>query len=143
MSEKYLGECAFKDRVESFFISFLSPTFVITVSGSSFNPCGHLILNLGGYGGTYTHIAEVNGYPHFMNQNGYDRYLRENGKIELKRVRVNVPYPMKAKIKLEQLKYERWVWMVLPNNCAHYVEEILQAGGCNFELKSNCPTHGK
>jgi hypothetical protein len=102
-----------------------------------------MILNIGGYVGTYTHIAEVNGYPYYMNQKGYERYLHENGKTELKRERVNVPYPEKAKRKLEQLKYERWTWMVLPNNCVRYVEEILHAGGCNFNLKSNCPAYGK
>lgn len=102
-----------------------------------------MILNIGGHGGTYTHIAEASGYPYFMNQKGYERYLRENNKIELKRVRVNIPKPRQAKLKLEKLKYQRWTWMVLPNNCAHYVEEILQAGGCNFNLHYNCPAVGK
>lgn len=143
MSEKYLGECSGNGRPEGFFISFLSPTYVITVNGSSLNPCGHMLLNVGGHGGTYTHIAEVNGYPYFMNQKGYERYLAENGKIELKRERVIVPKPQKAKKKLQKLKYERWTWMILPNNCAHYVEEILQAGGSDFNLKTNCPKYGK
>lgn len=78
-----------------------------------------------------------------MNQKGYERYLYENNKIELKRVRVKIPNPQKAKRKLKQLTYQRWTWMVLPNNCVHYVEEILQAGGCDFNLKSYCPKIGK
>ncbi|MGD9213815.1 MAG: hypothetical protein PVJ84_03330 [Desulfobacteraceae bacterium] len=143
MSEGYVGECALNGHPEGFFISFLSPTFVITVNGNSLNPCGHMLLNIGGYGRIYTHIADVRGYPYFMNQKGYERYQLENNKIELSRVRVNIPNPQKAKLKLNQLKYQRWTWMVLPNNCVHYVEEILQAGGCDFNLKSNCPKIGR
>lgn len=42
----------------------------VTVSGASWNPCGHLLLNTGGVGGWYFHIAEVRGKPKFMRQAG-------------------------------------------------------------------------
>lgn len=64
MSGKYAGECALNGRPEGFFISFLSPTYVVTVNGSSLNPCGHMLLNIGVYGKVYTHIADVRGYPY-------------------------------------------------------------------------------
>jgi hypothetical protein len=147
MAEKYVGINALTGRVERFFISFIAPTYVVTVSGNT--PCGHMLLNIGGHGGTYTHVLGgdrfpwINGYPYFMNQKGYERYLRENKRMELKRVQVNVPNPAKAKRKLNKLKYQQWFWKGLTDNCVSYVETILQAGGAGFDLQPNCPKYGK
>ena len=54
----------------------------VVVSGSSWNPCGHMLLNTGGPNGYYFHIAEVKGRPRYMDHDGYKRYLEENDKRE-------------------------------------------------------------
>jgi hypothetical protein len=136
--EKYVGDSGFNGH----FVTFLAPTFVIIVSGSALNPCGHMLLNTGGFGGSYFHIGEVAGFPYSMNQAGYERYLLENNKIEISRTMVSISKPDAAKRKLSELLSNRWIWGVVPNNCVHFVEEVLQAGGSNFNLKSNCPTLG-
>ena len=115
-------------------------TYVVVVSGSSWNPCGHTILNVGGVNGHYLHIAG-DGYarPYYMDAKGYQRYLSENKKKELSRQYVKVPKPLKAQQRLDELAAKPWLWMVLPNNCASFVEKILQAGGAEGGLYSNCP----
>ena len=63
----------------------------VVVSGSSWNPCGHMLLNTGGPNGYYFHIAEVKGRPRYMDHDGYKRYLEENDKRELSRTRSIFP----------------------------------------------------
>jgi len=116
-----------------------SRTYAVTVSGAAWNPCGHLLLNTGGRGGYYFHVAEVRGRPKYMRQSGYERYLKENEKKELSRVSVKVPDPAAANRKLEELLLKKWTWFVLPNNCASFVEDVVQAGGSKAGLYSNCP----
>jgi len=106
-----------------------------------------MLLNLGGKWGwvsgrraAYFHVAELRGYPRYMDEVGYQRYLQENGKKELSRRRVYVPNPAGAANKLAELLSKEWIWFVLPNNCANFVEEVLQAGGVRAGLYSNCPT---
>jgi hypothetical protein len=112
----------------------------VVVSGAKWNPCGHALLNVGGRGGWYYHVNELRGYPRYMDEAGYRRYLRENGKREVNRQRVPLPDPDGALAKLEGLLAEKWTWFVLPNNCASFVEDVLQAGGADAGLYSNCPT---
>lgn len=112
----------------------------VVVSGSSWNPCGHMLLNTGGPNGYYFHIAEVKGRPRYMDHDGYKRYLEENDKRELSRTRVNIPEPSKCNRKLEELLRKTWNWYLLPNNCASFVEDVLQAGGTSAGLYSNCPS---
>ena len=114
-------------------------TYAVVVSGSGPNFCGHLILNLGGRGGNYFHVAGIVTQPRMMNQSGYDRYLRENRKSELQRFRVSITNRNAAMLKLEELLSARWAWGVLPHNCASFVEEIVFAGGSSAGLYSNCP----
>lgn len=114
--------------------------FAVVVSGARWNPCGHMLLNTGGRGGWYFHVAEVRGRPRFMNERGYRRYLEENGKRELSRVAVAIKDPGACNAKLEELLAKQWTWFLLPNNCVHFVEEVLQAGGTSAGLYSNCPT---
>jgi hypothetical protein len=114
-------------------------TFAVVVSGDGPNFCGHLLLNIGGVGGYYLHVAGVRTYPRIMNQSGYFQYLKENNKKELKRFRVEISKPMSAMLKLEQLLSAKWQWGVLPHNCASFVEEIVEAGGSTAGLYSNCP----
>jgi hypothetical protein len=111
----------------------------VVVSGSRFNPCGHMLLNAGGCAGWYFHITEVHGYPRYMGAQGFRRFLRENDKREVVRIGVPLPDPARAMRKLEELLEQKWTWFVLPHNCVHFVEEVLQAGGGKERLWSNCP----
>lgn len=112
-------------------------TYAVVVSGSGPNFCGHQILNLGGL---YFHVAGVHAEPLMMTDVGYQRYLKETRKKELQRYRVMVRDHDAAMFKLEQLLSRKWRWGGLPNNCATFVEEIVQAGGSSAGLYFNCPT---
>jgi hypothetical protein len=114
--------------------------YVVVVTGSFLNPCGHMLLNAGGCTGWYFHVAELRGFPRFMGAEGYRRFLRENGKRELSRVHVPLPDPGAAMARLEKLLENKWSWFVLPHNCVDFVEEVTRAGGSPAGLWSNCPT---
>ena len=118
----------------------LGRAFAVVVSGAALNPCGHMLLNVGGTGGFYFHVTEVHGYPKYMTESGYKRYLTENKKVEISRSFVALRNPRGSLAKLEELLSKKWTWYVLPNNCARFVEEVLQAGGTKAGLYSNCPT---
>jgi len=113
--------------------------FAVVVSGVAINPCGHMLMNVGGGTGYYIHIAGRNTYPKYMNEAGYQRYLIENNKTELSRTAVKLKHPERSLAKLEELLSKTWAWWVLPHNCAAFVEEVLQAGGTRAGLYSNCP----
>ena len=117
--------------------------YAVVVSGAMLNPCGHLLLNTGGVGGWYFHVADLRGRPKFMDEKGYNLYLKENKKKELSRTFVRIPDPAASNRKLEQLLQEQWTWFILPNNCASFVEDVLQAGGTDAGLYSNCPSREK
>ena len=117
-------------------------SYAVVVSGSTFNPCGHLLLNVGGLGGWYFHIGAKKwpDRPRFMDENGYKRYLKDNKKKELSRTFVKLPNPDDSNSKLEELLGKQWVWFILPHNCASFVEDVLQAGGTSAGLYFNCPS---
>jgi hypothetical protein len=106
------------------------------VSGSGPNFCGHAILNAGEY---YFHVDGLNNFPLYMNSAGHRRYLKENEKRELRRTYVPLSNPQGAQRKLEALSAKRWQWLVLPHNCASYIEEIFEAGGSRLHNLLNCP----
>lgn len=111
---------------------------VVAVSGIT--PCGHALLRVGSkQGGYYFHVAGVKELPHYMNESGYQRYLKEEGKTEWRRVPVYLPQPQAALIYLEGLMANTWTWLVLPNNCVAFVEEVIKAGGGDWASNSNCP----
>jgi hypothetical protein len=113
---------------------------VVAVSGDGPNLCGHLLIYTGpGRGGYYFHVAELRGYPRYMNEAGYQRYLRETGKTELRRRYLSLPNPQGALLYLEGLMANTWTWLVLPNNCVAFVEEVIKAGGGKWSSYSNCP----
>ena len=85
-------------------------------------------------------MTEVKGYPRYMTEKGFRKYLDTNGKREISRTFVPVPHPEKAYAKAEELLSRSWSWWAIPHNCASFVEEVLQAGGTNAGLYSNCPT---
>ncbi len=113
---------------------------LVIVSGSGPNLCGHAILNAGDF---YFHVDGLNGRPWYMPEGGYRRYLRENKKRELFRRFVPLKNPAGAQEKLEELSAKNWRWLVIPNNCASYVEEIFTAGGSAESIITNCPVRWK
>jgi hypothetical protein len=114
-------------------------TEAVVVSGDGPNFCGHLILNVGGIGGMYFHVAGFRTFPRQMTEEGYRRYLRETKKKELRRFPVILTKPDSAMLKMENLLAAKWTWGILPHNCASFVEEIVAAGGSSAGLYSNCP----
>lgn len=120
-----------------------SNTYAVVVSGSGPNFCGHMLLNVGGYGGRYFHAAGgVYHRPLMMDSLGYTRYLKENKKKEFNRQKLHIPKPFAAQAKLEEIMLKKRLWLVLPNNCVNFVEEIIRAGGNKQGLYTNCPTIG-
>lgn len=113
--------------------------YAVVVSGDGPNFCGHLILNTGGVGGMYFHVAGAHTFPRKMTEAGYRQYLKQSDKKELKRFSVTISNTSGAMLKLEELLAGKWTWGVLPHNCASFVEEIVQAGGSGAGLYSNCP----
>ncbi len=47
--------------------------------------------------------------------------------------------PEGAQVELERLARKHWLWAVLPNNCATFVERVLKAGGVHVYNLWNCP----
>jgi len=113
---------------------------IVAVSGSGPNFCGHLILHTRSTIPLYFHVAEVYGVPRYMTEQGFQRYLRENGKTEIRRRYLALPNPQGANLYLENLLANAWTWLVLPNNCVAFVEEVIHAGGGTWSSYSNCPT---
>ena len=114
--------------------------YAVTVSGGRLNPCGHMIACFDGGRKHYFHIAGFYSRPKYMDENGYARYLRENGKSELRREVIHLEDIDASVRKIHELLSKPWAWGVLPNNCAHFVEEVFQAGGAQVGSYSNCPT---
>ena len=116
-------------------------TYAVVVSGDGPNVCGHLMLRVGLDGNeTYLHVAGVYKRPRQMDAAGYQLYLKETGKHEIRRFRVSITKPDEAMRKLEILLSVRWLWGLLPNNCADFVENIVAAGGSTAGLYFNCPS---
>lgn len=40
---------------------------------------------------------------------------------------------------MEGLMANKWTWLVIPNNCVSFVEEVITAGGGTWSSYSNCP----
>lgn len=136
MAEPYTGEVMHACLARPF---DFSNAYAVVVSGATWNPCGHMIINTGGIGGFYFHVAEFHGYPRYMNEAGYRRYLKEEMKREISRTRVPLKNPQGAQRKLEELLAKKWTWFLVPQNCSAFAEDVLQAGGTNAGLFSNCP----
>lgn len=113
-----------------------SLTYVVVVSGSGPNVCGHALLNVGV---DYFHIGAFYGKPLHLTSSGYRRYLDHYQKTELQRQRVFMRDPEGAQAELERLSRSPWLWLVLPNNCVSFVEKILRAGKAPVLNIWNCP----
>ncbi len=113
-------------------------TCAVIVSGDGPNFCGHALLHVGD--AWYFHVAGRNSLPKFMHESGYQRYLKETGKREIRRWIVKLSNPRGAHEKLHDLMEKRWLWLVLPNNCTSFVEEVVRAGGSKAGMYFNCPS---
>lgn len=121
----------------------LSRVAVVEVTGDGPNVCGHVLLYI--HSGYYFHVPgfpAVRGHPRYMSERGYRRYLAEHGKSEVRRRSMALPRPYDAATHLEHSMARRWTWLVLPNNCVAFVEEVIAAGGGTWSSASNCPTIG-
>ena len=117
----------------------LSKAYVVAVSGDGPNVCGHLLLYVNSGGGYYFHVAEIHGQPRYMDAAGYRRYLSESGKSEVRRVFVPISNPDAALRYLQGLMAGNWTWLMIPNNCVAFCEEVIKAGGGEWSSWSNCP----
>ena len=122
-----------------------STVYAVIVSGDFPNPCGHALLFVPHAGalasnvGSYFQVAGAYGLPRIMDNAGYARYLRTNRKEEITRYELSLPNPDGAINRLTSLMLKKWVWAILPHNCAAFVEDIVQAGGSSAGLYFNCP----
>ena len=73
-----------------------SQASAVVVSGAVWNPCGHLLLNVGGECGHYCHVAGFRGFPRYMDEIGYQKYLQTSSKRELRRTLVPLSDPSKS-----------------------------------------------
>jgi RHS repeat-associated protein len=113
----------------------------VVVSGSGPNIAGHMLLKIGDLGGRYYQVTKVVGKPDVLTESQYQGYLRSEHKHEIGRTPVNVPNPLAARQKLSELLQQEWVWGVVPHNCVHFVEEIVQAGDSTAGSYSNLPRY--
>ncbi len=123
------------------FIQYHSLSFdiveAVVVSGSGQNFCGHMMLRVDNY---YFHVSGVYDYPMYLMVSEFDIYLKKNEKTELFRTRRILSDKNAARDKLKNLLSEKWLWLIIPNNCTDFVEEVIGAGENDFNLISNCPT---
>jgi hypothetical protein len=112
---------------------------VIVVTGASYNPCGHALLNVGGTSGYYIHVAGWHSKPHFMTQGDYETYLAGHGKQEILRKQVYVPFLDSALLYLERVVSKTWSYGLVVHNCATLVEDVFKAGGAYLNFNYNCP----
>lgn len=107
------------------------------VSGDGPNFCGHMMLRVDNY---YFHVSGVYNYPMYMTRSQFDTYIKTNNKTKIFRTKRTLIDKNAARLKLKELLTEKWLWLVIPNNCTDFVEEVIGAGENDFGLISNCPT---
>ena len=152
----YDGEVLADSDVLTLKLNF-STVYAVVVTGVKLNPCGHALLFVPYKpaissarridrvsvarrdDGSYFQVAEAYGLPRIMSSDGYKRYLKENKKTEITRYSVHLPNPDGAKNRLGELMLKKWCWLILPHNCAAFVEDVVHAGGSSAGLYSNCP----
>ena len=126
-----------------------SEVYAVIVSGDFPNPCGHALMfvqtpySISSDDGYYFQVAGVYTFPRIMDLDGYNRYLKAHKKNEITRYLVSLPNPDGARRRLEEVMLKQWAWLVLPHNCAAFVEDIVRAGGASAGLYSNCPKFEK
>lgn len=115
------------------------------------NICGHVLLYIGGGMGHYFHLPGIGvpdggnrqsslyQHPHYFPASEYEKYLTLDEKVEIGRYRMGIPRQEEARKQLEVACTEKRVYLLLPQNCVTFVEEILRAGGNYYNL-NQCPT---
>jgi hypothetical protein len=122
-----------------------SRTEVVLVSGDFWNPCGHVLLFVGGGFGHYFQYATVSVYgfaTYIDSEANYKRFLFENKKVEFSRKRLTIPEPKKAEERLTKLMHNRWAYGLFVHNCATFTEEVVKAGGNFWDFPDACPRAG-
>jgi hypothetical protein len=137
MAHKYEGHHLAHSPVRA--ADFARETAVVAVTGARWNPCGHLLLNVGGRQGWYFHAVDIHAPPRAMGLAGYLQYLKDFGKTEVWRKPVKLPNPDGAARRLEDVIRVPYHWLLLPNNCVHWVEIVLRGGGSDEGMMTNCP----
>lgn len=142
MSSEYEG-----DEGPTFNINRLSAAdfkdrcFVVGVSGIPINPCGHVLLEVGGF---YFHVSRLGSRnPQWMDFAGLKRYFRENDKALLYREPVDdVVTPAKSLAHLGTLLRKRWTFGGVYNNCVTFAEDVVRAGYSQWDLEPHTPVVG-
>lgn len=122
-----------------------SRTEIVLVSGDTWNPCGHVLLSVGGGFGHYFQYttASVYGYATYIDsESNFQRYLLENKKSELSRKKLTIPDSKKAEERLTKLMNNKWAYGLVVHNCATFVEEVVKAGGNFWDFPDSCPSAG-
>lgn len=148
----FLGYPNKRPQLESLDFSQVSVVFVDNVG--DFNPCGHVLLYVGGGFGHYFHKPGLSvGFDgkldlkgegplkqsvHYFDGTEFSKYLSTDGKKETYRIKINLSNPDKAKAELENYLSSPTWYLLLPQNCVTFVENILIAGGHSGNL-NQCP----
>ncbi len=113
----------------------------VTVSGASWNLCGHMLLCVENGDGhkVYFHVTELYGPPKMMSEDGYRCYLADQGKHEIRREDGKIHDPAAAYRKLMELVSQRWLWTPGPHNCVSFAQQVIEAGGGHYSNPLNCP----
>lgn len=117
-------------------------TYLVLVTGTMPNTCGHIILYVGGGFGHYFHFNGPSPieYPRYMSGQGeYQRFLKEQGKRELLRKHVGIPFQFKAAAKLYELMNGKWATLLVDHNCATFAGQVIRAGGNQITIPEQCP----
>ena len=99
------------------------------MSGDRPNFCGHMMLRVDSY---YFHISGVYNYPMYMMVSEFDKYLNRMEKQNYVRTKRLLKNKNTARDKLRSLLSEKWLWLIVPNNCTGFVEEVIGAGENDF-----------
>jgi len=95
----------------------------VVVSGDGPNFCGHMILRVDDF---YFHISGVYNYPMVIPKDKFNKYIKENEKTELFRTKRILKNKTAAKDKLKSLLSDKWLWLIIPNNCTDLLKKLLE-----------------
>jgi hypothetical protein len=118
-------------------LRFSDPGVTFAIGGNP-NIFGHALFRFGRDIG-YIHVDEVHNFPKLLPAADLPRYLRDNDKRLFRHEAIAIPNPEAALRHIDMVRREKWWWLGIPHNCVCFCEEILQAGGTDWEQISNLP----